>query len=176
MSNETNHHGAETMTKTESLKVEAGQTYRVTYGHGHQLFHITYVSKQGKPFGLRLIGRSEGRGRWAPSEMKIDDPRLGCLASIPADAPKIVLPAKADTKALAVEAKRLQKILDDVVALSPGPLSYETPEGISERTWRAAYYESHSLDGKRNREERIAAGRALDKLAIAKTWNKILPR
>lgn len=53
--------------------IETGKTYRISYGNGSQLFHVTRISSKGQPFGYRLFGTG---GTWTISSLKVNDPRI----------------------------------------------------------------------------------------------------
>jgi len=162
------------MTTETTTTIETGKTYRVTYGRGHQLFHATYVSPKGKPFGLRLFAVDR---TWKPSSLPINDSRLQGLAPIPADAPELpALPDKVDTKALEIEVKRLHAIYCDRYASAPDELPYWATEGISQDVWDEARRESGRIHRAWYWTEHAAYYAAEKALTTAKAWNKILPR
>lgn len=66
--------------------METGKTYKLTYGNGTQVFHVTRISPKGKAFGLRLF---ESRGTWVPSPLKVGDRRVIGECDIPQNAPPL---------------------------------------------------------------------------------------
>ncbi len=61
----------------------------IGYGNGTQVFFVTRVTPKGKPFGLRLYGRSnDGGGVWDTSSLKVNDGRIEkVLDARPVDVP-----------------------------------------------------------------------------------------